>query len=76
VLRKLGFRVEVERDITASVLRACDVHASMRMGAFHGAPEGGTLEDFLATPGSNVYEKLKDRTCVYMIYRLRKRARA
>jgi phthiocerol/phenolphthiocerol synthesis type-I polyketide synthase E len=76
MLRKLGLRVEVERDITASVLRACDAHASMRIGAFRGAPEGGTLEDFLAAPGSRVYEKLKDRTCVYMIYRLRKRARA
>lgn len=74
-LKKIGFRVEVERDVTASVLRACDLHASRRIGAFHGAPEGGTLEDFLAAPGSKVYEKLAGRSCVYMIYRLRKRAR-
>ncbi|MCU1347842.1 MAG: Methyltransferase type 11, partial [Acidobacteria bacterium] len=57
-LRETGFRVEVERDITAPVLRACDLYAERRVAAFNGAPTGGSLEDFLATPGSKVYEML------------------
>lgn len=72
LLRKIGFKVEVERDITTNVLLACDAYAESRIGAFHGAPTGGTLEDFLATPGSKVYEMLKGRTFVYLMYRLRK----
>lgn len=71
-LRKIGFRLEVERDITAPVLRACDLYAAQRAAAFHGEPAGGSLDDFLATPGSKVYEMLQDRACLYLMFRFRK----
>ncbi|MBI1790826.1 MAG: class I SAM-dependent methyltransferase [Acidobacteria bacterium] len=69
-LRRIGFELLRETDITANVLLSCDEIASRRREAF--GSEGGILNDFLAVPGSGVYEELKSGGRVYHIWKLRK----
>jgi phthiocerol/phenolphthiocerol synthesis type-I polyketide synthase E len=70
-LRELGFILQRIRDITPNVLRSCDLVAGQRLTAFagHGDP---TLENFLAAPGSGVYEQMRSGACAFQILTLRK----
>ncbi len=68
-LKDLGFAIEDERDITQNVLLSCDEIAASRLGAFGGDQE---MSNFLAAPGSAVYESMKSGEWSYRIWRLRK----
>ena len=65
-LAELGLRPEVERDVTANVLRSCDLVATRRSAAFTGTT-GSDLHDFLAIPGSLPYEKMRSGEATYII---------
>jgi len=71
-LRGLGFVVERERDITANVLLSCDEVARTRVGAFDSGNDPGLMQNFLATPGSDVYTEMSQRRWRYSILKLRK----
>jgi phthiocerol/phenolphthiocerol synthesis type-I polyketide synthase E len=67
LLASLGLRSESERDITANVLRSCDEVAANRARAFGGSSE--TIDNFLAVPGSAVYEQMRSGAWEYRIIR-------
>jgi phthiocerol/phenolphthiocerol synthesis type-I polyketide synthase E len=71
-LQDLGFRIEQDRDITTNVLRSCDEIARARVGAFSSANDPQLMANFLAVPGSEVYESMERRQWIYTIMRLRK----
>ena len=67
LLAPLGLRVESERDITANVLASCDDVASNRAKAFGGRSE--MIDNFLAVPGSAVYDQMRTGAWEYRIAR-------
>jgi phthiocerol/phenolphthiocerol synthesis type-I polyketide synthase E len=71
-LRQRGFVRERETDITSNVLKSCNEIAETRIAAFHQSNEPNLMANFLAVPGSEVYEQMKSRRWRYMIYRFRK----
>jgi phthiocerol/phenolphthiocerol synthesis type-I polyketide synthase E len=68
-LARLGLRLETERDVTANVLRSCDLVAARRSAAFAGT-SGAELDDFLAVPGSVHYERMRSGESTYIIWQL------
>lgn len=73
-LKRLGFVMELERDITSNVLLSCDEVATARVGAFDSGNDQHLMSNFLATPGSQVYEDMRSGRWSYRIYRFRKSA--
>jgi len=73
-LRRIGFRLESDRDITANVLASCDEVASHRRQAYETQTDG-SLNDFLGTPGSHFYNEMKSGRWTYRIQRWRKSSR-
>ena len=73
-LLKLGFVIEDERDITPNVLLSCDKMAEMNKSAFQQDNDAEIMNNFLAVPGSDVYESMKDRRSKYILFRLKRRA--
>ncbi len=70
LLQSLRFAVFDDRAITANVLASCDVVAATRAQAFGG---GDTMIDnFLAVPGSDVYEQMRSGAWEYRIIRARR----
>jgi phthiocerol/phenolphthiocerol synthesis type-I polyketide synthase E len=72
LLESLGFSIVHQRDITGNVLRSCDEIAASRVQAFQGGNDA-MLRNFLAAPGSQVYEEMKSRAWVYRLFKLRRR---
>jgi SAM-dependent methyltransferase len=75
-LKKVGFTMEVERDITTNVLLSCDEVSRTRVGAFDAGNDPDLMHNFLAAPGSQVYDDMQARRWSYRIYRFRKPAKA
>jgi len=73
-LKRTGFIMELERDITSNVLASCDEVATARVGAFDSGNDQQLMSNFLATPGSQVYEDMRSGRWSYRIYRFRKPA--
>lgn len=76
LLEKSGFTMELERDITANVLLSCDEVARDRVGAYDAGNDPELMNNFLAAPGSQVYEDMRSGRWSYRIYRFRKPATA
>ena len=72
-LRQIGFRQELDRDITENVLASCDEIAGHRIQAY-GAGRGDAMADFLSTPGSHCYDEMKRGGWAYRIQRWTKPA--
>lgn len=70
LLPPLGFRIMNERDITANVLASCDDVAATRAQAFGG--HDAMIDNFLAVPGSAVYEQMNSGAWQYRILRAEK----
>jgi acyl transferase domain-containing protein/ubiquinone/menaquinone biosynthesis C-methylase UbiE len=70
LLESLGLHSENERDITANVLASCDEVAANRTKAFGGSSE--MIDNFLAVPGSAVYEQMHSAAWEYRIVRARR----
>ena len=71
LLPSLGLAIESERDITANVLASCDAIAATRAQAFGGHSE--MIDNFLAVPGSGVYEQMRSGAWQYRILRATRR---
>jgi len=67
LLGPLGFQMLSERHITPNVLASCDQVAVTRARAFGGAD--AMIDNFLAVPGSAVYEQMQSGTWEYRILR-------
>lgn len=67
LLSPLGFRIQSDRDITTNVLASCDEVAANRAKAFGGSTEA--IDNFLAVPGSAVYEQMHSGAWEYRILR-------
>ncbi|HEX8922859.1 MAG TPA: class I SAM-dependent methyltransferase, partial [Pyrinomonadaceae bacterium] len=72
-LNHIGFELERDRDITQNVLLSCDEIAQTRVQAFDSRNDSELMENFLATPGSQVYQGMQSGQLIYRIYKLRKR---
>lgn len=72
-LRRTGFALELDRDITANVLASCDEIACQRMQAYGSQSDAG-MGDFLGTPGSHFYDEMKSGGWTYRIHRWKKPA--
>lgn len=73
-LKRIGFVMELERDITRNALLSCDEVATARVSAFDSGNDQNLMNNFLATPGSQVYEDMRSERWSYRIYRFRKPA--
>lgn len=67
LLLPLGFKILSERDITPNVLASCDDVAATRAQAFGG--HDAMIDNFLAVPGSAVYEQMNSGAWQYRILR-------
>ena len=71
LLDVLGLTVVSDRAITANVLASCDAIAAGRTEAF--GERSATIDNFLAVPGSPVYEQMASGAWEYRIVRSRRR---
>ncbi|MEA2506704.1 MAG: hypothetical protein QOH48_1322 [Actinomycetota bacterium] len=71
LLGSLGLKVEADREITPNVLASCDRVADSRTEAF--GERSAVLDNFLAVPGSPVYEQMASGAWEYRILRSRLR---
>jgi SAM-dependent methyltransferase/acyl carrier protein len=67
LLGPLGLAIRDERHITPNVLASCDEVAATRALAFGGG--GAMIDNFLAVPGSMVYEQMRSGAWEYRIVR-------
>jgi ubiquinone/menaquinone biosynthesis C-methylase UbiE len=74
LLEQIGFTVVRARDTTANVLASCDQVASSRARVFETGNDARLVKNFLAAPGSQVYEGMKSGAWVYRLLALRKPA--
>jgi phthiocerol/phenolphthiocerol synthesis type-I polyketide synthase E len=73
LLKDTGFSIERARDITADVTLSCDQIAGTRLAAFDRGGSSGTAEEFLAVPGSEAYEEMRQGLSAYKMFKLGKR---
>ena len=71
-LEALGFVLERADDVTPNVLLSCDQVAERRQQAFKQRSDSEVVNNFLATPGSGLYDAMKSGTSSFWIYRLRR----
>ena len=71
MLQGLDFTLESDREITANVLASCDEVAGNRTKAF--GNQSALMDNFLAVPGSAVYEQMNTGIWEYRIMRSRLR---
>jgi acyl transferase domain-containing protein/SAM-dependent methyltransferase len=69
ILAVAGFTVETDREITANVIASCDEVAANRTQAF--GESNQMIDNFLAVPGSTVYEQMRTGAWEYRILRSR-----
>ena len=67
LLGPLGLVIERDREITPNVLASCDEVAASRTKAFGGS--NAAIDNFLAVPGSMVYEQMRSGAWEYRIIR-------
>jgi phthiocerol/phenolphthiocerol synthesis type-I polyketide synthase E len=70
LLGPLGLSVEQNRHITPNVLASCDDVAGLRAQAFE--EDSALIDNFLAVPGSAVYEEMHSGAWEYRILRARR----
>lgn len=73
-LGHIGFDLLRDRDITGNVLLSCDEVAAARVQAFDSRNDRQLMRNFLAVPGSDVYEELRSGSWSYRILKLRRRS--
>jgi phthiocerol/phenolphthiocerol synthesis type-I polyketide synthase E len=67
LLGPLGLVIERDREITPNVLASCDEVAASRTKAFGGS--NPAIDNFLAVPGSMIYEQMRSGAWEYRIIR-------
>jgi phthiocerol/phenolphthiocerol synthesis type-I polyketide synthase E len=68
-LQELGFLLQRDRDITSNVLLSCDEIARTRLSAFDSGNDPELMANFLAVPGSEVYDSMRERKWTYNLAR-------
>ena len=71
-LEGLGYVVKRRRDITANVLLSCDESAATHARSFVEGNDDEIMSNFLAVPGSRVYDDMKNGNTRYMLFTLEK----
>jgi SAM-dependent methyltransferase/NAD(P)-dependent dehydrogenase (short-subunit alcohol dehydrogenase family)/acyl carrier protein len=71
LLDPLGLTLVADRHITPNVLASCDEVAATRAQAFN--ESSAAIDNFLAVPGSAVYEQMRSGAWEYRILRARRR---
>ena len=71
LLGSLGFAIKDDRAITPNVLASCDQVAATRAQAFGGS--SAMIDNFLAVPGSAVYDQMHSGAWEYRIVRAERR---
>jgi phthiocerol/phenolphthiocerol synthesis type-I polyketide synthase E len=71
LLGPLGLAIVRDRHITLNVLASCDEVAATRAQAFGGG--SAMIDNFLAVPGSAVYEQMRSGAWEYRILRATRR---
>jgi acyl transferase domain-containing protein/SAM-dependent methyltransferase len=71
LLGPLGLEIQHDREITPNVLASCDEVAATRAQAFGGS--NAAIDNFLAVPGSMVYEQMRSGSWEYRIVRARRK---
>lgn len=71
-LRRLGFTLLDDRDITSNVLSSCDELGAAHFHAFASGNNSESLGNFLGSPGSKVYNDMEQGHSTYRIYKLRR----
>ncbi len=71
-LRRLGFEVLRDRDITRNVLKSCDEIGHTHLETFRDANDLEAMGNFLGVPGSKVYNDMQEGHSLYTILKLRK----
>ena len=72
LLADLGFRLELDRDITNNVLLSCDEIAVERQQVFGETHDEKTVRVILGVPGSEPYDDMRSGKSTYRIFRLRR----
>jgi hypothetical protein len=67
----MGFDILLERDITANVLLSCDQQAMRNLQSF-GEGDPAVLDNFLAVPGSEIYQNMLNGRSAYQVFRMQK----
>ena len=70
-LQETGFELVRKRDITNNVLLSCDDIARNHARIFEGN-NSYVMGNFLAAPGSRIYNEMKNGVQTYVLYKLRK----
>jgi phthiocerol/phenolphthiocerol synthesis type-I polyketide synthase E len=70
MLQSLGFEAQRQRDITSNVLLSCEDAARVHAQTFDSRNDQATIGEFLAVPGSNVYNEMKRGAYMYQIWTL------
>ncbi len=70
LLEQAGFEIVRDIDISPNVLRACDETGARRLRAYEDLEERRYMANFLASPGSELYQCLKDGRVQYRLYKL------
>ncbi len=70
-LQEIGFELVRKRDITSNVLLSCDDIARNHARIFEGN-NAYVMGNFLAAPGSRIYNEMKNGVQTYVLYKLRK----
>jgi phthiocerol/phenolphthiocerol synthesis type-I polyketide synthase E len=71
LLGSLRFELFDDRAITPNVLASCDAVAAARVRAFSGV-DSSWINNFLAVPGSDVYERMRSGAWEYRILRAKR----
>lgn len=72
LMKRVGFVLERDTDITPNVLLSCDEIARTRVQAFNTENDPALMQNFLATPESEVYAEMASGRWKYRIFRLKK----
>ncbi len=74
LFEQMGLALKRDTDITGNVIKSCDEVASARVGAFRAGNDAELMNNFLATPGSDVYRDLQSGRWNYRILHFQKPA--
>ncbi len=71
-LQQNGLIIEQDRDITTNVFLSSDEIGQTHFNAFYQGNDNEFMTNFLAVPGSKMYNDMRDGNTTYRIYKLRK----
>ena len=74
LIRRMGFELAREVDITTNVLLACEETAVRRLKVYTNHEERAYMANFLAAPGSDLFRAMQEGSVQYRIFKILKPA--